>query len=139
MGDEGKYNGITEETIDLMRELISAADYIVPNYTEAAYLTELPYKERWRDRGVSYDDRQASCIRCEIDCDHKFWRSRAQITRSVVGYDHKEEYFKVDFEEIPVHFPEPEIYSLRLYLSESLWAVRIYRRQPQAMDAVKYD
>ena len=29
MGDEGKlYNGITEETIDLMRELISAADYI---------------------------------------------------------------------------------------------------------------
>ena len=41
MGDEGKlYNGITEETIDLMRELISAADYIVPNYTEAAYLTD---------------------------------------------------------------------------------------------------
>ena len=68
MGDEGKlYNGITEETIDLMRELISAADYIVPNYTEAAYLTELPYKED----GVTDDDRQASCIRCEIDCDHK--------------------------------------------------------------------
>ena len=46
MGDEGKlYNGITEETIDLMRKLISVADYIVPNYTEAAYLTGLPYKE----------------------------------------------------------------------------------------------
>ena len=39
MGDEGKlYNGVGEETVALMRELIATADYIVPNYTEAAYL-----------------------------------------------------------------------------------------------------
>lgn len=36
MGDEGKlYNGVGEETVALMRELIATADYIVPNYTEA--------------------------------------------------------------------------------------------------------
>ena len=46
MGDDGKlYNGITEGTVALMRELISVADYIVPNYTEAAYLTNAVYQE----------------------------------------------------------------------------------------------
>ena len=45
MGDEGKlYNGIGEETVALMRELIATADYIVPNYTEATYLAGVPYQ-----------------------------------------------------------------------------------------------
>ena len=46
MGDDGRlYNGITEETVSLMRELVSVADYIVPNYTEAAYLADVKYHE----------------------------------------------------------------------------------------------
>ena len=46
MGDDGKlYNGMSEETVELMRKLISVADYIVPNYTEACYLTEPPMKQ----------------------------------------------------------------------------------------------
>ena len=89
-----------------MRELISVADYIVPNYTEAAYLTELPYKED----GVTEE-----AYHTMIDKLRAFGAKSIVITsakiagtdcRSVVGYDHKkEEYFKVDFEEIPVHFP----------------------------------
>ena len=36
MGDEGSlYNGISEETVSLMRKLVSVSDYTVPNYTEA--------------------------------------------------------------------------------------------------------
>ena len=60
MGDEGKlYNGVTEHTIDSMRRLVGVADVIVPNLTEAEFLTGLfkgldfgfivPYSSRtWR-------------------------------------------------------------------------------------------
>lgn len=45
MGDEGKlYNGITGRTVLHMRELVRVADYIVPNYTEAACLAGVTYK-----------------------------------------------------------------------------------------------
>ena len=46
MGDEGKlYNGVGEETIAHMRKMVAVADCIVPNYTEAAYLADVPYHE----------------------------------------------------------------------------------------------
>ena len=46
MGDEGKlYNGVGEETIAHMRKMVAVADCIVPNYTEAAYLADMPYHE----------------------------------------------------------------------------------------------
>ena len=42
MGDEGKlYNGVSRETVDNMRRLIGVADVIVPNLTEAEFLTGL--------------------------------------------------------------------------------------------------
>lgn len=42
MGDGGKlYNGSTRETVDNMRRFIGAADVIVPNLTEAEFLTGL--------------------------------------------------------------------------------------------------
>ena len=41
MGDDGKlYNGITEKNIEYMRRLCNVADVIVPNITEAAFLTD---------------------------------------------------------------------------------------------------
>lgn len=44
MGDEGHlYNGITENTIGHMKELVKVSDYIVPNYTEAACLAGAKY------------------------------------------------------------------------------------------------
>ena len=40
MGDNGKrYNGITEQTIPYMKRLCSIADVIVPNITEACFLS----------------------------------------------------------------------------------------------------
>ncbi len=44
MGDSGKlYDGFTPAYVEKMRSLCTLADYILPNVTEAAYLTELPY------------------------------------------------------------------------------------------------
>lgn len=107
MGDEGYlYNGVGEETIGLMKRLISVADYIVPNYTEAAYLTGMEYKEE----GATEEEYHEM-----IDGLRTLGAKSVVITsakvkdadkKSVVGYDHrKQEYFRIDFDEIPVRFP----------------------------------
>lgn len=139
MGDEGKlYNGITEETIGLMRELISVADYIVPNYTEAAYLTELPYKEE----GASEEE-----YRTMIDKLRAFGAKSIVITsakiegtdcRSVVGYDHKKgSYFKLDFEEIPVHFPGTGDIFSAVFIGKLMSGKDLQTATAEAMDVVK--
>ena len=47
MGDHGKlYSGQTPEHVDAMAQLCRKADYILPNLTEAALLTGLPYREQ---------------------------------------------------------------------------------------------
>lgn len=44
MGDDGQlYNGVGESMIASMHQMICVADYITPNYTEAAYLAGIPY------------------------------------------------------------------------------------------------
>ncbi len=107
MGDDGKlYNGVTENTVQMMRRLISAADYIVPNYTEAAYLAQIPYCPE----GASADE-----IYAMIDRLRTLGAKSVIITsivmkdtekKSVMGYDFlKKDYFKLDFDEIPVRFP----------------------------------
>ena len=46
MGDNGKlYPGFDENYVAEMRKLIKCADIILPNVTEACYLTGTPYKE----------------------------------------------------------------------------------------------
>ncbi len=44
MGDNGKlYDGFTADYVEKMKSLCRLADYILPNETEACYLTSLPY------------------------------------------------------------------------------------------------
>lgn len=44
MGDDGKlYRGFTAEYVEKMRALCKQADFILPNMTEACYLSDLPY------------------------------------------------------------------------------------------------
>lgn len=47
MGDHGKlYSKLTQEHIGAMAKLCRRADYVLPNVTEAALLTGLPYREQ---------------------------------------------------------------------------------------------
>lgn len=47
MGDNGKrYSGIMEDHISAMADLASMAEVVLPNVTEAAFLTETPYQEQ---------------------------------------------------------------------------------------------
>ncbi|MDY0235763.1 MAG: pyridoxamine kinase [Gudongella sp.] len=105
MGDDGKlYNGVTEKTIEYMRDLCSVADYVLPNYTEAAFLggfhieeSTISYKEartivdKLREIGAK------SVIVTSMNIDNQM---------TVMGYDfNKDYYFMLPFESIPVRFP----------------------------------
>ena len=47
MGDHGKrYDGIAKEHVEAMRDLASMAEVVLPNVTEAALLTDVPYQEQ---------------------------------------------------------------------------------------------
>lgn len=138
MGDDGKlYNGITEDTVMLMRELVSVADYIVPNYTEAAYLANVTYKEE----GTSEEEFYAI-----IDVLRNFGAKSVVITsakvkgsdsKSVIGYDHKEKsYFRIDFNEIPVRFPGTGDIFSAVFIGKIMDGKNLCESTKQAMQTV---
>ena len=46
MGDHGKlYSRMTEAHVEAMKQLCHRGDYLLPNLTEAAFLTDMPYRE----------------------------------------------------------------------------------------------
>jgi len=107
MGDDGKlYNGVTEETVENMRRLIGVADVIVPNLTEAEFLTGLHEGAE----ALAEDEARET-----VDALLKFGPRSVVITSGVAketgehmvwGYDHtKGEYFTIPYRFIKTHFP----------------------------------
>ena len=115
MGDAGRlYNGITERQVQLMRSMVAVADLTFPNYTEACYLTGMPF----RKEGMSWDEACAM-----LDGIASIGAKAAVITSANVegqscvigrrsdsplaGFPQNNEegrYFRLDYEEIPVLF-----------------------------------
>ena len=115
MGDGGRlYNGITERQVVLMREMVSVADLIFPNYTEACYLTDMPF----RSEGMTWDEACAMLDRLvDIGTRSAIITSACVEGRNcVVGRRSKEPlagfqqniaeglYFLLPYDEIPVAF-----------------------------------
>lgn len=107
MGDEGKlYNGVTPATINSMREMLSVAHLIFPNYTEACYLTDTPYSPdgATKEQVVELIDKlraigARSVLITSIVLSH-------DNSHAVAGYNaDNDEYFFLPYDEIPVHFP----------------------------------
>lgn len=107
MGDDGKlYNGVTEETVDNMRRLIGVADVIVPNLTEAQFLTGL---------FVGEETLTAEQARQVVDALRAFGPRSVIVTsgqdaatgnHTVWGYDHTtDSYFSIPYHLVRVHFP----------------------------------
>ena len=139
MGDDGKlYNGVSNETVSLMRELISVADYIVPNYTEASYLANIEYKKE----GTSLEEYHHI-----IDEIRKLGAKSVVITsakiqgpgtNSVVGYNAKDnEYFKIDYDEIPVRFPGTGDIFSSVFMGDILKEKSLYDSTKHAMNVVR--
>lgn len=104
MADGGKlYNGIGMDRVAAMRKLVSYSDVMVPNMTEAGFLTGIcPGRER----------ASAAELRELVDGLHKLSGKSVVITsvqdsetdeHLVCGYDHKSgQYFRVPFIFLPV-------------------------------------
>lgn len=102
MADCGKlYNGIGQERVTAMRKLVSYSDVMVPNMTEASFLTGIRPGQETGTRAE---------IRELLDGLHQISGKSAVITsvlaageHLVCGYDHeRREYFEVPYEYLPV-------------------------------------
>lgn len=136
MGDEGKlYNGVTPATIDSMKEMVSVADLIFPNYTEACYLTDSDYNPN----GVSREEAFAL-----IDELRKIGTKSVLITsilvddqHCVAGFNHRTgEHFLLGYTEIPVHFPGTGDMFSAVLLGHLLDDEELKPSTRKAMDAV---
>ncbi len=141
MGDEGKlYNGVGEETVSLMRQLIGVADYIVPNYTEAAYLAGVPYCREGCTRQELYD--MAAAL-------HGMGAGSVLITSArmlvdggnpiqcVAGYDAAaDRYFILPYEELPVRFPGTGDIFSAVFMGHILKGENLRTAARAAMDTV---
>ena len=107
MGDEGKlYNGVSQETVENMRHLIGVADVIVPNLTEAEFLTGRYQGQRALSREEArqvLDGLRAFGPRSVVVTSGVEWETGNHV---VWGYDHQQgEYFTLPYRFIKVHFP----------------------------------
>ena len=137
MGDDGKlYNGIDESNVSIMRKLSSYADILIPNYTEACFLTNL-FKEK-----NSITKEEAKDL---IDTIMTLGCKSVVITsliienkHFVVGYDCKlNEYFNIEYDYIDVRFPGTgDIFSAVL-ISDLLNGKELFDSTKHAMEVVK--
>ena len=107
MGDGGKlYNGSTPQTVDNMRRLVGVADVIVPNLTEAEFLTGLHEGEETltgaEARRVLDGLRDLGSPSAVLTSG----RERETGRHVVWGFDGRAgEYFTVPYRFIKAHFP----------------------------------
>ncbi|MEE3422767.1 MAG: bifunctional hydroxymethylpyrimidine kinase/phosphomethylpyrimidine kinase [Succinimonas sp.] len=104
MADNGSlYNGMTEKTVAGFRRLLKVADYAVPNYTEAAFLTERSFQHyitREELRNLIDDLRSLGAKSVAVTS------LRIDNTDMVGGYDAATgTYFTIPYTKIPVFFP----------------------------------
>ena len=139
MGDDGSlYNGVTEETVENMRRLIGVADVIVPNLTEAEFLTGLcvgkealtrQEAREMLDALRSYGPRSVVITSGaeEETGDHVVW-----------VYDHKEDdYYTISFRYIKVHFPGTGDMFSAVLVGELLADKPLRQAVKRAMDALE--
>ena len=107
MGDDGKlYNSVTEETVGNMRRLIGVADVIVPNLTEAEFLSGIYQGEEALSQSQAkevVDRLRGLGPRSVVVTSGVLKESGSHV---VWGYDHRSgEYFTIPYRFIRVHFP----------------------------------
>ena len=136
MGDEGKlYNGVTEATVAHMRSMCAVADYVMPNYTEAAYLADAPIQ----------DDLTRAQADALVDALRHLGAKSVLITSAkveghfcVVGYDHlMGERFLLPFEMAPVFFSGTGDIFSGILTGRVLDGMPLQEAVQNAMDAIR--
>lgn len=136
MGDAGKlYNGITEKKIQHMKELVRVADYIMPNYTEAAYLAGVPYKAE----GLSYAEAVQLVETLKEACGGSMAITSARVDgqTAVIAYDKEKNQMDIlEFEEVPIRFPGTGDMFAAMFLGNILAGKDTADSARAAMDAI---
>ena len=136
MGDEGKlYNGVTEATVNHMRAMCAVADYVMPNYTEAAYLAGAPIKA---DLSRAEADALVDALR-EMGAKSVLVTSaKVEGAYCVVGYDHhRGERFLLPFEMVPVFFSGTGDLFSGILTGRVLDGMPLQQAIQNAMDAIR--
>ena len=139
MGDEGKlYNGVTENTIDSMRRLVGVADVIVPNLTEAEFLTGLHEGQ---------ESLSAEEARAVVDGLLALGPRSVVVTSGMLretgehvvwGFDHKtQKYFTLPYRFIRVHFPGTGDMFSAVLVGELLAGKELVPAVARAMDVLE--
>ena len=139
MGDDGKlYNGVTEETVENMRRLIGVADVIVPNLTEAEFLT---------GKYLGRESLAAGEARELVDGLLAFGPRSVVVTSGVEeetgshvvwGYNRETgAHFTIPYQFIRVHFPGPGDMFSAVLVGELLAARGLEAAARRAMDVLE--
>ncbi len=136
MGDDGKlYNGITEQTIAHMKELVQVSDYMVPNYTEAAYLAGMKYKEE----GMTSEEADGLLRRLQEIGARSMIITSARVDHQdvVIVYDYaSKKRHLLPFTSIPVRFPGTGDIFSAVFMGRLLEGETLVDSTKKAMDAV---
>jgi len=136
MADNGElYSGISPDTVDYMKNIISVSDVTMPNYTESCLLTKTKYKE---DISTEEINTIINKIR-EIGVKSVVVTSIPSVeTKMVAGFDSKiNEYFYLPYEEIPTYFPGTGDIFSSVIISETLEGKSLKVATEKAMKIVK--
>ena len=136
MGDEGKlYNGVTEATVSHMRSMCAVADYVMPNYTEAAYLADAPIQEELTPAEA---DALVDALRGMGAKSVLITSAKVNGQFCVVGYDHQaEERFCLPFEMVPVFFSGTGDLFSGILTGRALDGMPLQAAIQNAMDAIR--
>lgn len=115
MGDGGKlYNGITLKHVELMRKMVGVADLTFPNFTEACFLADVPYREgglpwdemcRLMDKIAEMGAKSAVITSACVDGESCVVGRRCTESSTVFRQDLTDGlYFSIEYDEIPVLF-----------------------------------
>jgi pyridoxine kinase len=107
MGDNGKlYSTMTEEMISKMRNLISKADIITPNFTEAAFLLDKQYCEYIDDDDIKKWLVELSRMGPDTIVITSVRDDKSNENMSVIAYDKStSDFWKVSSKSIPAFYP----------------------------------
>ncbi|MCI8423549.1 MAG: pyridoxamine kinase [Lawsonibacter sp.] len=139
MGDEGKlYNGSTRQTVENMRRLIGEADVIVPNLTEAEFLTGLCEGGETLSQAESrqvLDGLRACGAKSVVVTSGR----ETETGRHVVwGYDHRrKETFTIPYRFIKAHFPGTGDIFASILTGELLKGRPLQASTKRAMDVIE--
>lgn len=136
MGDDGKlYNGITEQTVMHMKELVQVSDYMVPNYTEAVYLAGM----RYDPEGMTMEETDELIGRLRKIGARSMVITSARVDHqdAVILYDHEADKKQLlPFTSIPVRFPGTGDIFSAVFMGKLLEGQTFADSTRKAMDAV---